>query len=223
LSSHPAKPKALEESRGSGEDLYEFLVRELPPGVTSEARYFATALREAGARYDRYVASKHEWFHYGPRKNRLKAIAKSADELASTLCELDILSREDLGNLLNPKEIQALVGSLGLLEKVTTGLAKDVQENGKPRDLAEERWILDLADIYENAFGEPARVWGSGSDKTTKRRGKFYRMLELSRPPRFPGHGKLTVRQIDRTLKRRKKLKRGISLKEYLAKIREET
>src|ERR1035437_8159232 len=25
---------------------------------------------------------------------------------------------------------------------------------GNPRDLAEERWILELADIYENAFSE---------------------------------------------------------------------
>jgi hypothetical protein len=206
-----SKPKGLEESRGSGEPLYEYLVGELPPVVTSEARYFATALTEAGARYDRYVACKHEWLHYGPRKSRLKGIAKSANELVTDLHELDILSREELGNQFMPKEIEALIGSLGLLGKVATDLAQDVQEIGKPRDLAEERWILELADIYENAFGEPAKVLGSGSDKTTKRRGKFYRMLELSRPTRFPGHGKLTVRQIDRTLKRRKKVKRDSS------------
>jgi len=198
-------------------------VRELPPGLTSEARYFATALTEAGARYDRYVACKHEWFYYGPRKTRLKGIAKSANELATDLHELDILTREDLGNRINPKDIAALIGSLGLLGKVATGLAEAVQGIGKPRDLAEERWISDLADIYENAFDEPARVWGSGSDKTTRRRGKFYRMLTLSRPTRFPAHGKLTVRQIDRTLKRRKELKRRISLEEYRAHIRKRT
>ena len=44
-------------------------------------------------------------------------------------------------------------------------------------------------------------------------------MLELNRPIRFPGHGKLTLRQIDRTLKRRRKLKRGTSLEELLVKF----
>jgi hypothetical protein len=41
------------------------------------------------------------------------------------------------------------------------------------------------------------------------RRGKFYRLLEVSRPKSFPQHGKLSLRQIDRMLKRRRNLARG--------------
>jgi len=62
-------------------------------------------------------------------KNPLKGIAKSANELATDLHELDILTREDLGNRINPKDIAALIGSLGLLGKVATGLAEAVQGN----------------------------------------------------------------------------------------------
>jgi hypothetical protein len=124
--------------------------------------------------------------------------------LESSLCELDILSRDDLESRIDPKEMKALVGSLHLLSKETTTLANEVQENGRPRDLAEERWILELADIYENAFCQPVRVSGSGAG-LIKQRGMFYRLLELSRPISFPRHGKLNPRQIERMLKRRKK------------------
>ena len=36
------------------------------------------------------------------------------------------------------------------------GLIEETRSSGRPRDLAEERWILELADIYENAFCLPA-------------------------------------------------------------------
>jgi hypothetical protein len=208
MSKHPTKPKPTDKS---GDEVYEFLVSELPPGMRKEARYFANALREANARYDRYAPIKNEWFQYKARRKRLEGITEFAKGLASRLCELDILSREDLENRVNPKEFNALIGSLYLVGKVTTDLAKDVQKIGKPRDLAEERWILELADIYENAFAEPAKVSGSGADPT-KRHGKFYRLLETNRPTKFPRHGKLTLRQIDRTLKRRGAGKHGIEL-----------
>jgi len=48
------------------ESRFDFLVRELPPGTTKEAPYFANALSEAGARYDRYT--KRRW---GNRPARL--------------------------------------------------------------------------------------------------------------------------------------------------------
>jgi hypothetical protein len=97
--------------------------------------------------------------------------------------------------------IEALIGSLVFLENETAKLVKHVQKNGRPRDLAEERWILELADIYENFFLKPARVWGSSAEPV-KRRGKFYDLLNVSRPLSFPRHGKLSLRQIDRTLRR---------------------
>ena len=202
MSRRSTDAEATDESH-RGEDLHEFLVRELPPGQTKQAPYFTNALREADARFDRYNARRNEWLNYAARRSRLKTITKLLEELESCLCDLDILSRDELTSRVAPKAIEAFVGSVRLFRKETTDLAKKTQENGRPRELAEERWILELADIYENAFGRPAGVWGSGA-KPTKRRGKFYHLLELSRPTTFARHGKLSLRQIDRMLKRRK-------------------
>jgi hypothetical protein len=92
-----------------------------------------------------------------------------------------------------------VVGSLHRLSKEAAVLIGQAQTFGRPRNLAEERWILALAEIYENAFGQPATVWGTGG----LRRG-FYYFLELSRPKKFPAHGKLHPRQVDRLLKQRR-------------------
>jgi hypothetical protein len=45
-------------------------------------------------------------------------------------------------------------------------------------------------------------ISGSGDDPV-ERRGKFYRLLELSRPTSFPRHGKLSMKQVGRILDRR--------------------
>jgi len=172
------------------------------------------ALSEAGTRYDRYTARRNDWIRYGPRRSRLESVAKLANDLASVLCQLDILSLDDLALRIDPKKVEALVGSLLFLSKESEDLAMEMQDKGKPRELAEERWIFEIADIYENAFGQPASVSGSGSDDDDddlpNRRGKFYRLLEVSRPASFPRHGKLSLRQIDRMLKRRRKPNEGI-------------
>ena len=97
--------------------------------------------------------------------------------------QLDILSFDDLSVRIHPKKIETLVGSLLFLSKESRDLATQVQDKGKPRELPEERWIFELADIYKNAFGQTASVSGSGSEsdegEPTNRRGKFYRLLEV--------------------------------------------
>lgn len=195
----PARGRIPANERG--EDLREFLARKLPPDKALRAPDVANALREAGARYDRYAARKKEWLNYRTRKRRLKRLSELAAELASELGDLDILSRDDLATRLGPKQIETLIGSLHLLYKETTDLTKEVQQDGRPRDLAEERLVIEIADIYENAFGQPARVWGSDSG-ATKQHGTFFRLLELS-PTSFLRYGKLSLRQINRTLQKR--------------------
>jgi hypothetical protein len=96
-----------------------------------------------------------------------------------------------------------LVGSLRLLGKHMTELFNETQQSGRPREIAEERWVTEVADIYENAFGRPASILDLGHD-TNKCRGQFYRLLELSRPTEFPLHGKLSIRQVGRILKRQR-------------------
>jgi hypothetical protein len=184
--------------------------------MRKQSAYFASAIAEAGARYDRYVANKPGWVSYKARRNRLRETAQLANKLGAYLCELDVLSRDDLAARVDIKSIETLIGSLRILQTVTAEMSTEIQDSGKPRDLAEERWILQLAKIYENAFAERAAVSGSGAEP--RRHGRFYRMLELSRPSSFPEYGKLTLRQVARTLKRAGKRSGGL-VGEVIARI----
>jgi hypothetical protein len=121
-----------------------------------------------------------------------------------SLRDLDILSRDDLTSRVDPKQIEVLIGLLFFFSKGVVDLLNGVQTKGRPRDLAEERWILELADIYENFFCKPARIWGSGVH-SGKRRGTFYELLNASRPSSFPRHGKMSLKQLNRTLRQRRK------------------
>jgi hypothetical protein len=69
---------------------------------------------------------------------------------------------------------------------------------------------LALAKIYENAFSEAATAARS-SAKSTRHHHRFYRLLGLSRPESLPQHGKLTYRQVDRTLRRERRRTHGMS------------
>jgi len=44
------------------EGIRDFLERKLPPGRTDQASFLTDALLEASARYDRYAASRNDWF-----------------------------------------------------------------------------------------------------------------------------------------------------------------
>jgi hypothetical protein len=191
-------------AREVGADIREFLERNLPPEMRRQAPDLTNALLEAGARYDRYTARKHKWWDYVARRKRLEMVTTHVERLVTSLSEIDILSRDDFARRVDPRQIDALVGSLCALSKETTLLAGGVQTFGRPRDLAEERWILHLADIYENVFSRPARVWGAGKGPA-RGRDNFFRLLELCRPKSFFPHGKLSPKQIERTLKRRGK------------------
>jgi hypothetical protein len=204
MSHHPEKRQADRKSQPKRENLHDYLLRELPPGKSKEVSYVADALAAAGERYDRHTARKDEWWRYARRKGRLETLTRYAEWAASGLCELDIITREDLQNRLGTKELEALVGSFRVLAAQTAEMAKEVQVTGKPRDIAEERWILELADIYKNFFCRAATVSGAGDD-TMDRRGKFYHLLQLCRPLSFPRHGKLSLRHIKQVLAQRRR------------------
>lgn len=173
------------------ETLREMLLRALPP---MEIDFFTTAFEEAAARYDRYFASRHELSNYGDRRRRLTNVRDLAVALASNLSELDIFSWDELARRTNPNETKKLMGSLNLLGSQVSGLIKESQRNGSPRDLAQQQWIEEVADLYENAFGQSADAnWKA-----------FHRVLQLSRPVSLPRHGKLHLRQVKRALQRRR-------------------
>jgi hypothetical protein len=129
------------------------------------------------------------------------------------LCSLDILTRDDLASRIGPERIDCLVGLLDLLKQRADALERKLQKRGKPRDLASERWILEMADIFENAFSKRPTVSGSGED-SARRRGRFYRLLVLGRPLRYARHGRLTLKHIQKLLKLRSQ--KPIEVAEFL-------
>jgi hypothetical protein len=202
LAAYSVTKSDLGKSQSDG--IQEFMEAELPSGKKKEAVLFTKFLLEAGERYDRYTEKRSEWRDYSRRRRNAERIAQLVDGLISSLGNLDVMSRDDLRRRFDPKELEALIGSLSFLRTEICDLAGGIQTDGRPRDLAEERWIVDVADVFENAFNRDAAVWGSGTGSAT-RRGRFYSLLELSRPKSFARHGKLSLRQIERVLKRRKK------------------
>jgi hypothetical protein len=184
------------------ETVIDFLARELPPARRDDAECFAKAIKEAGERYDRYDEARPQWEKYSRRRASLLRLERLVADLANTLCSLDILTRDDLESRIGSEKIDTLVGLLYLLYKHADELKKNVQVRGKPTDLASERWILEVGDIFENAFSRPPTVSGSGQD-SIGRRGKFYRLLELGRPSRFARHGRLSLKHIQTLLKLR--------------------
>ena len=84
---------------------------------TRRASYFANAVREAGERYDRYIARKKEWWSFAARRDKLKKITTFIDGVASGLSDLDPVSRDDLACRVGSRTIDELVGSLHSLSK----------------------------------------------------------------------------------------------------------
>jgi hypothetical protein len=184
-------PKQKILAVGSSETLRDFLSRTLTP---ADVDFFAAAFEDAAARYDRYFACKHEWSNYADRKRRLTKITGLASALASNLSELDTMSRDELASRSDPKEIKTLIGSLNILGEQVSDLIRHAQSSGRSRDLAEQRWIEEVADIYENAFGQPASAnWTA-----------FSRVLQLKLPSSLARYGKLDLRQIKRAMQRRR-------------------
>ena len=124
-----------------------------------------------------------------------------AEWVQKLIGDLDVISRDDLEERLGREKLEAIEGYMGRLRDHATNRKEAVQRLGSPRELAEERWTQEVAEIYENAFGKKASVSGSSTKKTS--RGPFYKLLEVSLPSSFLRHGKLSPRQVNRVLKRR--------------------
>jgi hypothetical protein len=195
-------------TRNASETLIDFLVRELPPSRRDDAEHFGRAIGLAGERYDRYDERRVDWERYRSRRIRLGKLQKLAGDLALALCSLDLLSRDDLESRIGCEKIDYLNGLLLLVNQHAGALESETQMRGKPTDHATERWIFELANIYENAFSRPANVSGegiSGNDPADVkdpfgRRGRFYRLLQLGRPSRFPQHGRLSPKHVQTLL-----------------------
>jgi hypothetical protein len=187
---------------GNLTNLRDFLRHELPRDRRSQVDAIVTALDRASARYECYYSARANWQSYKNRRRKLGGILGSAGALLTDLMELDPVSRDDLEGRLGRDRIEALQGHLVNLRAETERVQRRVQWSGRPTDLARERWVRDVADIFEMNFKRKASISGSGG-RATASRGKFHKLLELSMPASLPKHGTLDPRQLTRVLKRR--------------------
>jgi hypothetical protein len=192
------------------ERIQSFLKSSLPTGRQEDIGFVSEALESVASRYDRYARNKASWESFAARRGSLSQISAGANLLGQKLLKLDVLSWDDLGVRIQTERLEAIVGLLVLLSKEAKVLEMGVQSDGRPRDLAEERWVKEIADIFEKAFKAEAKVYGSSE----KPRGAFYELLKLCRPPSFARHGKLSARQIRRYLAERARQRTGVDLSE---------
>lgn len=185
----------------------EHLDRSLRTIKEGDRKEIEAALLRAADRYDRYMSSEDEWKEYAQRAAKLDGIRDHAREAAKGIGSLDIISREDFEARLGRERLATIKFDLERLALEADRLAKEVQRRGAPKNLAEERWIWEVADIFENALGKEAKVWGPGSGRR-KNKGPFYELLEVCRPNFFPRYGKLHSKQVRTVLKRRPKKSR---------------
>ena len=198
--------------------ILEFLRKSLPDMDESGLDLIVTGLLGAGEQYDRYAANKEDWKSYVNRRKVLTKITKQAAELVESLRELDIISRDILEERLSTERLGTISIYLGFLEREGTKLADSVQKEGRQIDLAEEIWILEIAEYFQNTFGRSATDLDSAPGKK-KNRGPFFKLLELSRPSSFLKHGKLDRRQVDRVLDRKNRKPRPRELQKLFEKI----
>ena len=189
--------------------ILEFLRKSLPDMDESDLDLIMTGLLRAGERYDRYAANKEDWISYANRRRVLTKITEHAAELVESLRELDIISRDILEERLSIERLGTTISYLGYLEHESTKLAGGIQKEGRQIDLAEEIWVLEIAEIFENVFRRGASDSDSGSGRKKNRR-PFFQLLRLSWPSSFPRYGKLNPRQIDRVLDRKNRKPRFI-------------
>lgn len=182
-------------------ELRKFLETELPRKNRDQVESVMGVLDRASLRYERYCKNRSQWKSYRDRKKILSDLSEHAKKARWAFEGIDLISKDDLADLLGGEEVEKIDGFLANLEFRSSQVADKVQKSGAPKDLAEERWVCEVARIYKTNFGKKATVSGSGSGPPAKR-GKFYKLLVLSRPNSHPLHGSFHPRQVKRILAR---------------------
>ena len=155
----------------------------------------------AAERYDRYQKSSDGNVPAG-RRRELKKIAADSIELVSRLSRLNIISRDELDSSLGLEKIEILIGHLLCLYGEARIIYSPLKKRGAPGNVAQNIWISEVADIFETNFRKEPKVTGNNSTSIEKR-GKFFRLLDISRPLSLPRHGTLGPNQVRRVLNNR--------------------
>ena len=190
--------------------LLAFLRRRLPDRSGEHVTQVKKALESAVRNYERYA--HHPLINdYQHRRKLLITISDHSLEKVIA-CASDPLIADELDQRVGPERMGMIARYLAELRVAASDLLSNAQKSGRPRDVAGEKWISEVADIFETHFKRRAAVYGSGSSARSSR-GPFYELLYLSVPPSFPRYGTLSPLQVTRVLKRRPQFKRRASAK----------
>jgi hypothetical protein len=180
--------------------LRDFLHRKVGPDSSGKATSVTEAVIAANERYVRHMADKARWMNLSQRNGRLRRIERHTRELHEEVSNLDSVAFLDMHDRLGSGTMERLQWELTRLGTDAAQLLKEAQKTGRPKNLAQERWVRALSEIYEAFAGKPARISGSASGPSSKR-GPFYEFLEICVPDRFvPRLGFLDPTQVRRIL-----------------------
>jgi hypothetical protein len=184
--------------------LREFLLCALPKGARSRVDEMIRAWDYAGRRYERYAETRTIWSDYKRWRDMLWRLISTSGNLAKDIARLDPISRDDLEARVGSEKLETVIGYLDTLAEQAQSICQQIQVAGPSRDLALERWVHDVAAIYEANFRRKASISGSASE-LRRERGKFNRLLHIAKPAPLPQRALAHPARLTRILKRRPK------------------
>jgi len=190
-------------------ELLAFLERKLRPDAPSDAQALLKAVWREAERYSDHARNSRRLKGQRNLRHDLSKIANQAPNLRQRIGGVSSILREDFTrHFTDPEKLPKLLGHLQDFETFAADTLGETQTTGRPRNLARERWVTELWDLYETNISTAARTTRKGA-KTLE---DFYEFLRLSCPIKsVPERNKfLDKRQIRRILKlMREKLMRA--------------
>lgn len=182
-------------------ELESFLMREL--GISQDLLPSACdAIESEVKKYNDFKATRDSWNSYKARNKKIKSSQEYSFRLLQILESLDPISNEELDLKIGRERFAAFRSCLLTLWSSTNEIltSAKTQKDGRPKDIASERWVLFMADFYQTHSGKVPTVSGSSGERR-KKKSKFHQFLDLARPSGMLRYGVLDNAHIRRILK----------------------
>jgi hypothetical protein len=192
----PIEPSHLDISK-----LHSFLDSRLPRKARRNLQSIVDAIVDEARKYNARIATKHLWSDYGARRRRLKMLSNASVVLARELLALDPIAKELLAPRLPLETLEKVKGHLLDIRFHADELLRQSPQRGRPPNVAEEIWVMAIADIFEVSFERKPSI--------SQARGAFFELLKVARPFRMMREGDLDTRSLRRALKKREMYREG--------------
>src|SRR5260370_31868852 len=133
------------------DELKKYLEKHLPNNAPSDVEAFVEAVRAEARRYVLNVETLGQPKSNRPsRRQNLQKAFDEARALRGSLSRLDSIFVEDLDQEMGRNSVQQLIGHLARFSERTADLLARMSKTGRPPNVAQERWVYALADLYES-------------------------------------------------------------------------